>query len=195
MKCIVTNEVIEEISYLPALNTSSNIEPVDKLLEDGGKWSDTNSTTNKNSDFVAEPILMTFSKWTVDEELREGLTAQVDWVVVLTEVERPGSNGSDVETEVLLVRSRGDGERVELSWILSSAGNLQPLSSFVVKRDGPLEVDTDHLRRQDIRTYDSDLVLPTRNADKQINGIDDSWSQEEVAEQRILHKTSRSVEE
>ena len=102
--------MVEEISYLPALNSGSNIEPVHKLLEDGGKWSDTNSTANKNGHFIAEPILMTFSEWTINEELGEGLTAQVDWIVVLTEVECPGSNSSDVETEVLLVRSRGDGK-------------------------------------------------------------------------------------
>ena len=38
-------------------------------------------------------------------------------------------------------------------------------------------------------------MLPTGNADEQVNGIDNSWSQEEVAKERILHKTSRSMEE
>ena len=38
-------------------------------------------------------------------------------------------------------------------------------------------------------------MLPAGDADEQIDGVDDSWSQEEVAKQRILHKTSRSMEE
>ena len=59
---------------------------------------------------------MAFSEWTVKEKLREGLSTQVSWVVVLTEVEGPGSNGTDVETEILLVWGRGDGERVEFGW-------------------------------------------------------------------------------
>ena len=108
------------MSYLPALNTGSDVEPVHKLLQDGGKWSHTNSTTNENSNLVAEPVLMAFSKWTVKVKLGEGLSTQVGWVVVLTEVEGPGSNSSDVETEVLLVWSRGDSERMELAGVLGS---------------------------------------------------------------------------
>ena len=138
---------------------------------------------------------MAFSEWTVEVELGEGLSTQVSWVVVLTEVEGPGSNGTDVETKILLVWGRGEGERVELARILSSTGNFEPLTSLVVKRDWPLEVDSNNLRWQDIGTNNGYLVLPTGDADEQINGIDDSWSQEEVAEQRILDKTTRSMEE
>ena len=38
-------------------------------------------------------------------------------------------------------------------------------------------------------------MLPTGDTDEQVDGVDDSWSQEEVAKERILHKTSRSMEE
>ena len=136
----------EYYTYLLALNACSNIEPVHKLFQDRGKWSHTNSTTNKNGDLIVRPVLMALSEWTVKEELRIGLSAKVDWVVVLTEVVGPGSNGTDVEAEVFLMRSRGDGEGVEFTRILGSTGNLEPLSSFIVKRDGSLEVDSDNLR-------------------------------------------------
>ena len=38
-------------------------------------------------------------------------------------------------------------------------------------------------------------MLPTGDTDEQVDGVDNSWSQEEVAKERILHKTSRSMEE
>ena len=76
---------------------------------------------------------MAFSKWPIKVELGEGLSTQDDWVVVLTEVVRPWSNGTDVETEVILVRSRGDGEGVELTRILGSTSNFEPLTSKVIK--------------------------------------------------------------
>ena len=41
----------------------------------------------------------------------------------------------------------------------------------------------------------SDLVLPTGDTDEQVNGVHDSWSQEEVTKQWILHQMSRSMEE
>ena len=104
-----------------------------KLLEDRGKWSHTNSTTNKNSDLVAEPILVALSKWTIEVKLGERLTAKVDRVVVLTEVVGPGSNSTDVEAEVFLMGSRGDGEGVELTRILDSTSNLEPLSSQIIE--------------------------------------------------------------
>ena len=89
---------------------------------------------------------MALSKWTIDEELGERLATKINGVVVLTEVEGPGSNSTDVEAEVFLVGSRGDGEGMELSRVLGSTSNLEPLSSFVVEGDRPLEVDSDNLR-------------------------------------------------
>ena len=38
-------------------------------------------------------------------------------------------------------------------------------------------------------------MLPTGDTDEQVDGVDNSWSQEEVSKERILHKTSRSMEE
>ena len=78
--------------------------------------------------------------------------------------------------------------------VLSSTGNFEPLTSLVVERDWPLKVDSNNLRRQNIGTNNGYLVLPTGNANEQIDGIDYSWSQKEVAEQRILDKTTRSME-
>ncbi len=87
---------------------------------------------------------MTLSKWSIEVELGIGLPTKVGRVVVVPEVVGPRSNGTDVETEVFLMRGGADGERVELSGVQCSTGNLQPLASLVVECQRPLEVHTHH---------------------------------------------------
>ncbi len=143
--------------YLFAFNSSPNGESVDQLLEDGSEWSDSDTTAHQHSNFVAEPVLVALSKRTVDEDLGEWFSLENSRAVVLTEVVGPGSDSTNVEAEEFLVRSRGDGEGVELSRVLGCTGNLHPLPCLVVKGDWPLEVDSDHLGWKDVGTNHSQL--------------------------------------
>ena len=58
---------------LLALHFSPDVEAVDQLLEDGSEGSDSNTTSNQHSDLVAEPVLVTPSEWTINEDLGVGL--------------------------------------------------------------------------------------------------------------------------
>ena len=116
-------------------------------------------------------------------------------VVVIPEVVGPGTNSSDVKTDVVLMGSGTDGERVELAGVLSSTSNLDPLPCLVVKVVWPLEVDTNHKRWKDVSTDHSQLLPPSADTDNLINCIDDTWSEEEVTKEWILDKTSRAMQE
>ena len=105
--------------YLLALDTSPNVEPVDQLLQNGGKRSHTNTTTNKDSHIISEPVLVALSKRSIKVQFGVGLAPEVGWVVVLSEVVRPGTNSSDVQRNMLLMWGRADGEGMELSRVLS----------------------------------------------------------------------------
>ena len=69
-----------------------------------------------------------------------------------------------------------DGERMELSWILSSACYLDPLPSLIVEVEWSLEVDTNHERWKDVSTDNTQFLLPATNADDLVNGINDTWT-------------------
>ncbi len=166
-----------------------------KLFQNGGKWCNSNSTTNENGNFKSVPVLMTLSEWSIEVELGIGLSTKVSWIVVVPEVVGPRSNGTNVKTEVLLVRGRADSEGVELSWVQCSTGNLQPLASLVIKCHRSLEVHTHNQRGQDLGTNNSHLGLSSTDTDEQINSVYNSRSEEEVAKERVLHKTSRAVKE
>ena len=166
-----------------------------KLFQDRGKWCNSDTTTNKNGNFKSIPVLVTLSEWSVKVELGVGLSTKVGWIVVVPEVVGPRSNGTNVKTEVFLVRGRADGERMELSGIQCGASNLQPLASLVIECHRSLEVHAHHQRGQDLGTNNSHFSLSSTDTDQQIDSIDDSWSKEEVSKEGILYQTSRAVEE
>ena len=138
---------------------------------------------------------MTLTKWPIDEYFGEWLSLENRRAKAFSEVVGPGSDGTDVKAEKLLVWGRADGERVEFSRVLGSTGNLHPLASFVVKGDGSLEVHTDNLRGKDVRTNNGEFHCPAPNADEEVKSIHNARSEEEVTKERILDKTTGSVKE
>ena len=84
-------------THLLALNAGTNVEPVDKFLQDGSKWCHTDTTANQDGNIVTGPILMTLSVRPIQEEFWPWLSAKHGWVDTLSEVEGPGPNNSDVE--------------------------------------------------------------------------------------------------
>ena len=168
---------------------------MDQLLQDGSERCDSNSTANKHGNFIAEPVLVTLTKWTIDEHLRERLSLEDCRAEALTEVVGPGSDSTDVKAEKFLMWSRADGEGVELSRVLGCTGDLHPLTSLVVEGDWPLEVHTNNLGRKDVGTNNGEFDFPASHADEEVESIHNAWSKEEVAKERILNETTRSVEE
>ena len=138
---------------------------------------------------------MSFTERSIQVQLGERLSFEYRWVNALPQVVGPGADHTDVETEILLMRSRGDGERMVLSWVESQTGDADPLPSLVVKGDRTLEVQADHFRRQEFCFHNGDFDLVTSQTDDLVKGKDDSWPVEEVAEEWVLYKTSRTMEE
>ena len=180
---------------LLALDMSSNVEPMNHLLQDRSKWSNSNTSTNEDGYIISVPVLVSLSKWSIEVEFRERDLLLVATSKDFTEVVGPRANCTDVETDVLLMRSRRDSEWMILSWVLSQRSNTHPLASLVVEGDWTMKVDTDYTRWEDIGTYYKGFDLGTSDANDLINDKDDTWSEEEVTKERILHKTSRTVQE
>ena len=114
---------------------------------------------------------------------------------MVSEVVGPRANSSDVETKVVLVWSRADSERVELTRILSTTGNLHPLPCFVVKVEWSLEVNANYERWKDVGTNHSQLLRAATDTNNLIKNIDTSWTKEEVSKQWVLDKATRPVQE
>ena len=104
-------------TYSLALDTSSNAETMDKLLQNRGKWCHSNTTAHQYGNIIAVPVLMSFTERSVQVQLGEWLSSEYRRVNALPQVVGPGADHTDVETEILLVRGRGDGERMVLSWV------------------------------------------------------------------------------
>ena len=54
------------ICYLLALDSGTNVIFVNNVLEDGREWSDTNPSSNQDGNIKLVPVLVSFSKWTIN---------------------------------------------------------------------------------------------------------------------------------
>lgn len=75
-------------------------------------------------------------------------------VIGLTDVDGPGSDGSDMQGEVLLVGCRGQCEGVILGAAEDLAGDSHPLAGLVVKVHGPLEFQHGDTCRRNRHSYE-----------------------------------------
>ena len=79
---------------------------------------------------------------------------------------RFGSRLSDCCYNFYFQNAPSDGEGVELTRVLSTASDLDPLPSLVVEVEQSLEVDADHERWKDVGTDNTQLLSSTANANR-----------------------------
>jgi len=103
---------------------------IDKVLQNGTIWCDTNSSSNKDNILVRGPHIAERTEWTIDQ----------DWwiffelrIVDFVEFNGPRPNGSNVSTKILLVRSRSDGEWMESDTRNGCGSNVERLSCFEIE--------------------------------------------------------------
>ena len=166
-----------------------------QLFQDGGKWSDTDSTTDQNGHIKSVPILMSLSKWSIQQQLWIRLSTQNGWVEALTEVLGPWANSTDVQTQVFLMWSRCQCEGMVFTRVLGQASNTHPLAGLVLKGDWSLEVDANNLRWQEVSPDNDNLHFVAANADELVYSKDTCRTKEEVAKQWVLHQTSGAMKE
>jgi len=153
----------------------------DKIVEDGGIWGDSDSCPDHHGNLILVPILISTTKRPLKSDLgqilltaakaRSYLTAFLNLFFVEVGVEiiskppSPGSNGLDVNGQKILVRSRRDGERVELHGQQRGARGVDILAGQELVVGRSIELDLDHLGGKQLRLEDIELHVAAPQTD------------------------------
>lgn len=155
------------MSHFLARNLFLPARPFSNVLQDGSEWRHTDAASNQNGDFVAIPVLMSLSIWSVQVNLqqekiiykiigfyigknmvckilqnfhlRQSMFLNTVRIVGIPQLVSPRSHSSDVQAQVVLMRCRGQSERMVFARGLHNRSNANPLSGFVVKTIRTLE--------------------------------------------------------
>ena len=167
-----------------------------QVVEDGGVGRDADASAHHDGHFEFVPVLISATEGAIQLDLGvHDVRIEIAGIKVVAQLPSPRPLSLDMARQEVFMRRGCQRERVEFLGLDLRARKADPLAGKVLEVGRTVELDLEHVRRQQLRLDDVQFHELGAQADDLVQSEDDGRSDVEDPEARSGRQTTQSVDD